>query len=325
MPDYGELTTRASDVTAEVNSFYNMDLLERAIPLFVHTRFGMAKPLPKKAGTDTMKWRKYGSLTANTTPLTEGVTGAGKKLSQTEVTAQVQYYGDYVIITDKCDVESKDPVILEANEILGEQAGDSIDQIARDVLVAGTTVQYASTATQRTEVSSAMTLTRAEVKEAVRTLRSNNAKPMTNIVNPANLFNTKAIPASFVGIISEDTLHDLEDETGWVPVEDYPRKDDVMEGEVGSIANVRFVMTTNAKVFSAGGLSSADVHATLIFGKRAYGLVHIDGMSLENIRKPFGHGEDPLNQRATSGWKATFVAKIVQQSFMIRIEHGVSS
>ena len=69
----------------------------------------------------------------------------------------------------------------------------------------------------------------------------------------------------------------------------------------------------NAKVFTGQGESSADVYATLIFGAEAYGTTRVSGEAVKNIVKPLGSAgtDDPLDQRATSGWKITFVAKIL--------------
>lgn len=321
-----ELTTR-TEVPAEVNNFYSRALLERAIPLFVHTNWAQVRDIPMNSGTDTIKFRKYGSLTAQTTPLTEGVTPTGKQLSTTDITAQVLYYGDYVTITDKVSFETFDPILTETAMVLGEQAADSLDQLCRDILAAGTTVQYASTAAARTDITAAMVLNRDEVKEAVRTLKNNNAKPITSRIDPNTGYNTTPLNRAFLGIVHPNTTNDLDNATGWIPVEKYPNKADVMPGEVGSLAGVRFIETTNAKVFTGGGSGGADVYGTIIFGQNAYGISRIAGVAMQNIVKPLGSAgtEDPLNQRATSGWKASFVTKILQQPWLLRVEHGVTA
>jgi len=321
------LTTRGGEIDAEVNNLYSRQLLTRAQPALLHNRFAQVRDIPMHSGTDIIKFRKYGDLTANTTALTEGVTPTGKQLSITDITATVLRYGDYVTFTDKVLTETMDPILMETAEILGDQMGDTLDQLCRDILVAGTTIQYASIATAVNEVSAAMKLTRAEIKEAVRTLRGNNAKPMTEMVDPTNAYNTIPIGRSFVGIISEDTLYDLDDADGWIPVENYPSKATVMPDEVGSLANVRFIMSTNAKVKSAEGVDSNDVHVTVILAKEAYGQSRISGEAVKNIIKPLGSAgsADPLDQRQTSGWKATYVAKILQQGFLVVINHGVSA
>jgi N4-gp56 family major capsid protein len=320
------MTTR-TEIPVEVNNFYDRALLERATPALVHTRFAQVRDIPRNSGTNVIKFRRYGSLTANTTALTEGVTPSGTALSVTDVTATVLYYGDYVTLTDKVQVETYDPILTETAEILGEQAGDSIDQLCRTVLAAGTTIQYASTAAADTDITAAMVLDRGEVKEAVRTLRGNNAKPITTMIDPSTGYNTVPVGRSYVGIVSEDTAYDLDDATGWIPVEKYPNKSNVMEDEIGSLANVRFLMTTNAYVSSAGGKDSNDVHYSLIFGQNAYAITRISGETLKNIVKPLGSAgtADPLDQRSTSGWKLSFVAKILNQNFLVVVHHGVSA
>lgn len=319
--------TDRSVISEEISHFYDRTLLERAVASFVHNRFAQVRDIPRNSGSSVINFRRYGSLTAQTTALTEGVAPAGKQLSVTDAEATVQWYGDYITITDEVQTTTYDPILTETADILGEQAGDSLDQLCRDVIAAGTTVQYASTATATNEVTSSMLLDRSEVKQAVRTLRGNNARPVTSMINPTDGYNTVPVGNSFIGIVSEDTAYDLDDAEGFIPVEKYPNKSMVMPDEIGSLANVRFVMTTNAKVKSASGSGSIDVHCTLIFGNRAYAQTRISGEALKNIVKPLGSAgtADPLNQKSTSGWKAAYVAKILNQSWIVRIEHAVSS
>ena len=319
-------TTR-TEIPIEVNNFYDRALLDKAVPAFVHNRFAQIRDIPAGNGTNVIKFRRYGLLTAQTTALTEGVTPAGSQLSVTDVSATALQYGDYVTLTDKVLVETFDPILTETAEILGEQAGDSLDQLMRDVLVAGATKQYASTATSTITISAAMKLTREEVKQAVRTLKGGNAKMVTSMIDPSTGYNTVPVGRSFIGIVSEDTAYDLDDATGWIPVEKYPNKSMVMPNEIGALAGVRFLESTNAKVSAAGGLNGNDVHHTLIFGQNAYAQTRISGESLMNIVKPLGSAgtADPLNQRSTSGWKATYVAKVLNSAFIVDIEHGVSA
>lgn len=320
------MTTR-TEIPQETSYFYDKTTLMRAVPAFLHNRFAQVRDLPANAGTNSVKFRRYGSLTAQTTALTEGVTPVGKQLSVTDIYATVLYYGDYVTITDVVQLETPDPILTEAAEVLGEQAGESLDTLCRDVLAAGTTIQWASTATQNSEVTATMLINRSEVKQAVRTLRSNNAKPVTSMIDPVTGYNTVPIGRSFIGIASEDTIYDLDDAVGWIPVEKYPNKSTVMEDEMGSLANVRFLMTTLGYRAAGAGDSGIDVHYTLIFGKEAYAQTRISGKALQNIVKPLGSAgtADPLNQRATSGWKAAYVAKILNQGFLVVVRHAVSA
>lgn len=317
--------TTTTQVSA-VNSFYDRGLLKAARPLLLHTKWAQVRDLPKN-NSMVIKFRRYSRLSANTTPLTEGVTPSGTQLSVTDISSTVAQYGDYITLTDVVQFSTLDPILTETNDLLGEQAGNSLDQVCRDVIIAGSTIQYASTATARDEVTSSMKLTKQEIREAVRTLQGNDAAKVTKMVDASTGFNTSPLNACYVGIISENTLYDLKNESGWVPVEEYSMKKDLMEGEVGKIDDVRFVMTTNAKIFSGEGAGSIDVHGTLIMAADYYGISRISGEAMKNIIKPLGSGgtADPLDQRGTSGWKATFVATRLNENFAVRVEHAVSA
>ncbi len=73
----------------------------------------------------------------------------------------------------------------------------------------------------------------------------------------------------------------------------------------------------------------SDVHATLVFGADAYGVIDVDGSgTIETIIKPCGSegSADPLNQRSTVGAKvAAYAAKVLNPLWIVRIEHGVSA
>ena len=319
-------TTR-TEIPVEVNNFYDRTMLDRATPATIYNRFAQVRDIPANNGTNRIKFRAYGALTSQTTALSEGVTPSGKQLSVTDIYADVLYYGDYVTITDVVLTETYDPILTETADILGEQVGLSLDDLCKAVVIAGASEQFASTATTVATVTSAMKITREEIKEAVRTLRTNNAKPITSMIDPSTGYNTVPVAASFVMIVSEDTLYDLEDAAGWIPVEKYPNKSDVMPDEKGSIAGVRVLMSTNAYVATAEGADSQDVHGSLVIAQNAYAQTRISGHTLQNIVKPLGSSgtADPLNQRSTSGWKLSYVAKVLSALNLIVIYHSVSS
>jgi len=316
--------TTTTEVSHAVNNYYDRSLLKASRPLLLHTKWAQVRDIPRN-NTNIIKFRKYTLLTANTTALTEGVTPSGTQLAVSDITATVAQYGDYVTLTDKLQFTTLDPLLTETADLLGQQAGNSIDQLTRDVLAAGTTEQFASTATSTATISASMKITADEVREAVRTLQGNNARPITRMVNPSTGFNTSPVMPCYISIIHPNTHFDLKKVTGWVPVSQYSDKSDIMEGEVGSLDEVRFIMTTNAKT-KTGTLVST-VHRTIILASDAYGISRISGEAMKNIVKPLGSGgtADPLDQRSTSGWKATFIAKIIDETYMIGIEHAVSS
>lgn len=321
-------TTTRTQIPAEVNNFYDKNLLTRALPLLTHLRWGQVRDIPKNAGTKVIKFRRYGNLTAATTPLQEGVTPAGSQMSVTDITATVAQYGDYITVTDVVTYESQDAVLLEASDELGDQAGDTFDQLGRDVLNAGTSVAYGGSATSPATLAAGDVLTHDMLDAAILKLKKNNTKKITRQLDASTGFNTTPIRAAFIAIVRPETTQLLEAMTadGFVPVNKYPNSTAVMEGEVGSYKDIRFIETTNAKIFAGVGVGNVDVYSTIIFGANAYGYTRISGEALKNIVHPLGSAgsADALDQRATSGWKGTFVAKILNDNFITRDMHTIA-
>ena len=317
--------TGTAQIDPGVANYFDSRLLRKATPRLIHLRYAQTRDLPANE-SDVIKFRRYSLLSPATTPLTEGVTPSGTSLAKTDITATVKQYGDYITLTDKLLFTTTDPVLKEANAVLAQQAGNTLDQITRDVLLAGTTVQYASTATQRSEVAAAMKITRAEIKEAVRTLKNNDAEKITEMINPGSGQETSPVDAAFIAFVTPGTTFDLKELTGFIPVEKYGQRV-ALPGEIGALDEVRFIESTNSKVFTGAGDSGIDVHATLVFGADFYAQTRISGQAMKNIIKPLGSAgsADPLDQRQTTGWKATFVATRLNEAFGVRIEHAVSA
>jgi len=316
--------TTYTQVPAGVSAFYDRNLLERAIPALLHDKFGQRRPMPKNS-SDSIKFRKWNALPTATTALTEGVTPSGSQMSVTDATATLLQYGDFTILTDKVQLMVEDNAVKEATDVLGEQGGETIDEVTRDVLVAGTAVGYANSVANRVSVASV--ILEADVKTAIKTLKGQNAKKFTEVIQGTVKVGTAPIRASFVGICHTDTTETIEAFTGFKGSEEYASQTLIDMSEIGAYKNVRFCETTKAKVFDGAGASSVDVYATLIFGKNAYGIVSLRGQkNITSIVKPLGSGgtTDPLNQRSSVGWTAWSITKILNDSWMYRIESAES-
>lgn len=293
-------TAGNNDLSDEMKVYYSDYLIDNAVPKLVHDQFGQKHPIPKNGGK-TIEFRKFSPLPKLTTPLTEGVTPDGQSLNVTTVEATVAQYGGYVTISDMLQLTAIDNTMVQATKLLGNQAGASLDTITREVLNGGTNVVYAGGVASRSALTADNKLTVDDIKKAVRALKNQNAEKIGD---------------SFVAIIHPDVSYDLTNDPAWQAVRTYCDPQDWYEGEIGKIAGVRFVETTEAKIFEGG------VYSTLILGDNAYGVTEIEGGGLEHIVKQLGSAgtSDALNQRATCGWKATKVAERLVEQFMVRIE-----
>ena len=306
-------TTTASGMTAEMKTYYEKRLLDQAEPALVHDQFGDKYPIPANGGK-TIEFRKCDSLPKATTPLTEGVTPDGQNLNVSTVTAEVKQYGGWTPITDTLQLTAIDNNIVQATKILASQAGRTIDSVVRDILVGGTNVIYApkvadgvkAEVKSRANLDKTAKLTSELIMKAATQLKAMNADP---------------IDGSYIAIIHPYISYDLRSDPAWIDVHKYAQPDEIYNGEIGKLHGVRFVETSEAKIWKdATCPAGLAVFATLILGAHAYGTTEIEGGGLEHIVKQLGYGDDPLNQRASVGWKATQTAERLVEQYMIRIE-----
>lgn len=291
-------TTGTASLSDEMKTYYSDYLIDNAVPKLVHDQFGQKHPIPKNGGK-TIEFRKYSPLPKMLTPLTEGVTPDGQNLTVSVIEATVAQYGGYITLSDVLLLTAIDNNLVQATKLLGAQAGATLDTITREVLNGGTNVIYAGGVASRGALADNLTV--MDIKKAARALKTQNAEKIGN---------------SFVAIIHPDVAYDLTNDPKWEAVKTYSDPDDWYEGEIGRIAGVRFVETTEAKIFEGG------VYSTLVLAENAYGVTDVEGGGLQHIVKQLGSAgtADPLNQRATVGWKAIKTAERLVEQYMVRIE-----
>ena len=290
-------TTLLEGLSAEMKTFYDMTLIDEAAPALVHDQFGQKRSIPKNGGK-TIEFRKFNTLPKAMTPLTEGVTPTGKNLEVQTITATVSQYGDYITMSDMLELTAIDNVIVEALKLLGRQGGATMDTVVRNVLQAGTNVTYCpkvaadgseTPVTSRANLDNTCVLTVKVIQQVVAKLRAQNAP---------------TISGKYVAIIHPYAAYDLMRDPEWIDAHKYASPENLYEGEIGEIGGVRFVQTTEGKIYEGG------VFGTLIFGDGAYGTTEIAGGGMETIVKQKGSAgtADPLDQRSSVGYTLAIAA-----------------
>lgn len=384
--DYNTQTTGSDGLSAEMKVFYSDYLIDLAEPELVHDQFGQKHPIPKNGGKN-IEFRQYDPLPEMTTPLVEGVTPDGQSMKVKTITSEVKQYGGYVTLSDMLMLTAIDNNLVQATKLIASQAGRTLDTITREVINAGTIVQFAGGVDSRDELSytdeeTNCNITVDTVKKAVRFLETQDAPKINGY---------------YVGIIHPYVKYDLMKDPDWKTPHEYVDAENVYNNEIGELYGVRFVQSSRAKMFAGadlasdsrtltvngsgvsatttvpfdggtvaanalvgrlvniggtvtkvtantasqltvednvtaadntviypgeGGKDGADVYSTLVLGDDAYGVTEISGGGLQHIVKQLGSAGtgDPLNQRATCGWKATKTAEILVPQYMVRIE-----
>lgn len=390
--DLNTNVTTDSTVTIQMKEFYAKHLLDTAQPKLIHDQWAVMEDIPKNGGK-TVEFRGFKPLAKALTPLTEGVTPDGMKMEAYKVNATIKQYGTYIALADILLATTVDPMLLKANKELARQAGKTLDTVSREVMNAGTSVQYADDS-----VGARYLLVGGESS-------GNHYLDPTMISRASTTLKGVDAPTAdgeyYAGIIHPHVVGDIRLNSDWADWNKYTTPEAMYKGEIGRIHGVRFIETTESKVFHAenlttdsrnltvaslstktftidealstaqaaalvtrkliikgylytvasavagaagaatvtvteavqgtpgdgeiiypgeAGAKGRDVYSTLILGSEAYGTTKVDSLGLQSIIKQLGQGEDPLNQRATTGWKATKITTILINLYMIRIE-----
>jgi len=253
------LNSTGNDLSPEMKTYYDMTLIDEAQAMLVHDQFGQKRNIPKNGGK-TIEFRKFSALPKALTPLTEGVTPNGNSLDVTTITATVKQFGDYIVQSDLLELTAIDNTILEATKLLGRQAGLTLDTVVRNILNAGTNVSYApkvssgseTEITSRAKLDTDCALTVDVINQAATKLRQANAP---------------TINGDYVAIIHPYAAYELMRDSAWKDWNQYTSPEHMYEGEIGRINKVRFVESTEAKIFKGDDLASDT--RTLLVNKQA--------------------------------------------------------
>ena len=330
MTTYGDISPRTAAYAAK-------EFLERAIPYLIIEKFGQTKPLPSNS-SKTIVFRKYNALDATPNVIIEGVTPTGKQLTSTDVTCTLEQLGDRMVITDVIMDTHEDPIFREAQEVLGEQAGQMVEIARFGVLKAGTNA-YMANGTLRTDVNTPTSL--GLQRRVTRFLKRQMAKKITTVVKSTPAYGTQAVAPAFIVLCHSDCEADIRNLAGFVPVENYGGGMMPYESEIGKVEDCRYLYSTIFEPWADGGgaksgsgtemLSttgtSADVYPMLFLAKNAYGIVPLKGANAITpmVVNPKPSDSDPMAQRGHVAWKTMQKTVILQEAWMIRVEVAVTA
>ena len=321
-------------------TYFDKLLLARSEYYNFYSRWATKRPLKQKTGKNIV-FRRYLHLNPMITALVEGEPPEGKTPNLDDYTATLSQYGDVIAITDFAEMTATDPFLNEFYELLGEQAGYSVDILYRDVAAAGTGNAVYSNGTARTSVTTI--LENNDLDRMIRSLRNNGAKMLLSGagVSSANA-NMFPIKPAYPVVVHPNVMHDIQNISGYRSSEEYRNAGAMAPDEEGRYRNLAFFvapdpdsLNAGAKVItSGGGTSSAvdntsgtvDVYLSVVFAKDGFTVVPLDGTSTKTVTKPRGSAgtADPLNQLMTAGWITSLTSLRTNESWLGRFESGAS-
>lgn len=348
--------TTTTEISAPVNNIFQVNLLRNAKALCPYFTGTVPAEVAEHRGTFTARWRRIENLTPTTTPLAE-LTGSlafptrtADQPTITDITATVQKFGNFLFLNEEVDLVNFNGQSEKLSEVLGINAGQSLNRLQRNVMEDNSTAVFGGAATTATGVNGAgMTL--SDINFTVNALHNQNALKFTPMTGGSDNVGTSPIRASFWGICHVDTEEDIRGLTGFNSVETYMTQTQTVEGEFGHVGGVRWVSTTEGSIDAdSGGTvtgtataagrsttgSTYDIYNSLIYGMDAAGSV---GFGFEHVRSIYRAGAtlpgvmmishpkgsagaaDPLNEVASVGWKSWHTGAILNNKWIRVVRH----
>jgi N4-gp56 family major capsid protein len=268
----------------------------------------------------SVKFVIQSDLATQSTSINESTDITPLVLADTTVTLTLAEYGAAVLTSALLRGTSFVPFDPIVANVVGFNAGKSLDTIALGVLQAGTNPPIYSTGTGvlpvgRSSVTPLNTFGAADARLARAQLVRNNVP---------------SIGGLYVGFMHPDVAYDFRSQTGsssWRDPHTYSQPGEIWSGELGAFEGARYVETPRTPLFADAGSSTTDtdVYGTLILGRqalaKAYSSADGDGPLPRVAPGPI---TDYLRRWVPMGWYWLGVYGIFRQNSVIRVESASS-
>lgn len=256
------------------------------------------KPTAQSQPGSPVTFTIYNELAVPSGALDEVNDETPASMGDTQVSVTLVEEGNSIVTTAKLRGLAFLPVDTDAANLIGFNAGKTQDTRARDPLLLGTNVKYASTAVSRVTVGAAMVLTSARVRELAALMRNGNVMPYED--------------GYYKSFIAPDVAYDLLSETGGAafrPPHEYSQAVNIWRGEIGEYEGHRFVSTSRLAQaelpagFTNGGVGgTVDVYPTLFMGKQSLAKAFSSSVSAPHAQVGVGPVVDVHKRKHTVEW-----------------------
>lgn len=211
----------------------------------------------KGSGVVFIKWT---DMSTNVSALSETSDITATTMADATVTVTNVEYGAGIETTAKLRNTSYLDVDRDAANIVGFNAGESQDELARDALVGGTNVIYPGTVVSRATVGPTNTATANKLREIRAKLKSGKAMTFDD--------------GAYRGFIDSKVLYDIKVETGeagWSYPHSHSQPENVLNGDMGVFDGIRWIETPEVKTYAntGGSVQTVEVFVTLVCGRQA--------------------------------------------------------
>ena len=305
---------KTTTLTQEMSILYERVFLDRAEYEYVFNEGAQMRSQPQNEGKQ-VNFTRHTPLATATTALTEGTNPAEVALTASTVSAALAEYGTSVKISRFLSLTSIDANNEEKIDVVGQNMGETIDELTRNELSTGATAQLAGGKSALTDVGITDVMSVVEIRKAVRTLKKNKAKRYQNKV------------ASWVGKLGPDTSYDLTADGTFISADIYDNSaEKLYNGELGRILSTRLIESPNQKETANGGASNAEIIWNFIHGRNAFGCIDLVGDKPDLFIIPHTKIDsgNAAGRFSMVSWAASYVSKTLNADWLIAVKSGAT-
>jgi N4-gp56 family major capsid protein len=225
------------------------------------------QPVAQSMPGSSVKFTIFSELADATSTLAETTDLTPTTMADSQVEVTLAEYGNTINTTAKLRGTSFLDVDAVAANLIGYNAGSSIDTVVANVLKGATNVIYggggSTTPTSNATVQAEDIIEANDVRIATAQLRGSKAQSFNGM---------------YMGFIHPDVSYDLRRETGaasWRDPHNYVDTAGIYNGEIGAFEAIRFIETPRAPLDLTGGsASTVDLYQTIIMGRQSLAKAH---------------------------------------------------
>ena len=280
-------TTTLSNLPPPVQQHFNKVLLSPKQPYLIYTLPAMEDMLPQHSG-NIQRRRRYDVIPPSIVPLgPSGIAPDPVNVSVTDIDATLEFYGQYVRVTEQVTLINEDAVLNQYTLRLGQSMRESQDILARDAMLAGASVYNMKFGTNG-QIPTNMTPN--DWRNVSRILLGNSAKTIMTSVDAVMKIGTGPVRNSYMALGHTDLSVEFENLVGFRLASEYPDQSKVLPSEYGSFSYFRYFLAADpiGAVLPQASSTGQNVYPVMCLGQEAFSITSLEGYNAQIIYR------DPL-------------------------------
>lgn len=259
-------------------------------------------------------------LKPKNTKLEEGMTPDPSVIEVSTVTGHVEQHGDYIMHTDLTEDMSMVDVVNLDRSLLADQAADVENALIRDDILAADIGMEIADKVDADYKFVAKVESQADIDSSCK-VTYNLCRKILNYME-----RNKIPPAEgkfYHWYIHPDQKYDLMGDPDWKAMQVHTDPSNMEDGEIGRVSGMIF-MESDTILVTKTGKGGCAVYHSIVMGGDAVGQLDLGNRGTQMVVKGLGSGgtADPLNQRATVGWKSNLGILVTDPLAIVEVLTG---